>query len=238
MGTTPVSSTPGANWRLASGSQNLRVDDSRAHSGSKSLKITVTPGASSDQMLTTLRDDIFPAARIHARMMVYFDDVPMGASPFHWNVMRALGAFPPDSGIMRTGPRLGVGGWAKSPDSGLQSIMATTGGAEGKLDCWNHTSHKLPVGKWTCLEWHMDSATHTHKVTIDAMVGAKLSFTKIPSGDKGRGCLGGTQATPWFVPQLTNLSVGFQYWHTLAEQRTVWIDDVVISKEPIGCPTP
>ncbi len=225
-GASPQRMDDNAKWRIASSPQLGVVDSTRAFSGKKSVKFSIPKGGSVNASLGTIHKGVFPATKLNARMMVWLDAKPQGASPFHWSFMRTLGRFE-DPKIPRSTASFGLGGWR----DGMQSTMNSA-----TLDCWNHARQQIPTGKWVCVEWELNSATHEQKVLVDGQVAARLSFKTQPNGDASRGCIGGNGGTPWYVPTLFNFTVGWQHFHTMDAPRTLWIDDVVLSKSPIGCP--
>ncbi len=233
VGTSPQSSAADANWRIASGAENLKVDDRRAFSGKHSLKIQIPAGDTAvNAMLTTLRKDLVPATKLFARMMYFLDGTPVGPSPFHWVFMQADGVFPSGSNLGRSSASLGLGGWSSSPKSGWQEVMNT-----GALDCWNHTNSPIPTGRWVCVEWALDSTTHTQKLTVDKVSVSQATFT-LNLTNFNSGCIGAQNETQWYIPPIARFSVGYSHFHTSLMPRTLWMDDVVVSKEPIGCPAP
>jgi hypothetical protein len=238
VGTNPRGMGADANWSIATGTDKVLVDDSRAFVGKKSIKIPipVTGDSSVNQMLTTIRKDLFPAAKIYARMMVYFDGLPTGPSPLHWSMMRAEGVFPASSGLPRGSASLGFGGWRNNASGGFQQVMNGSGGADGSLDCWNHANQQIPTGKWTCVEWSLDSATHATEVKVGGVVSPQMSFALTPKGGS-TGCVGLPKTVPWYVPPVLRFSIGYVHWHISEVAHTMWIDDVALSKDgPIGCP--
>ncbi len=227
-----------AMWQVGGGSTDMaRVDDSRSFSGKQSLhiKIPVTKGGNAAALLKLVDKALFPATQLHARIMFYLDGPPMGASPFHWSFMQMSGAFPQTAQQTRAKATFGVGGWYKSRVGGMQNVMGAHG-TEGFMDCWNHAAQEIPTKTWVCLEWSLDSATHTQKLLIDGQPALELSYVEKPQASNG--CLKFPPGTSWFVPPIDEFKLGYTQWHASDLSRNLWIDDVVVSKSAVGCPAP
>ncbi len=238
VGSSPKRSDPSAIWRIESQSSPgiMAVDDTRAFSGNRALRIQIptTVESSARGMVTTLDKRLFPATHLNARMMFFLDALPKGPGPFHWSFMQAEGAFAADGDIARKNATFGIGGWHKSTQSGFQNVMYANA-TEGALDCWNHTTFVVPTGRWVCVEWELDVLTHRQSVKVDNREISQMTFTEKPVAPSN-GCVGKPQGLPWYVPPLSRFNLGYVHYHTSEIERNLWIDDVVLANAPIGCP--
>jgi hypothetical protein len=46
---------------------------------------------------------------------------------------------------------------------------------------------------------------------------------------------GGNSTQPFILPQFTNVWLGWQEYQTTTETFEMWIDEIAIDKERIGC---
>ena len=51
----------------------------------------------------------------------------------------------------------------------------------------------------------------------------------------GQGCVNQPPNYPWTAPTFDRLDLGWESYQA-DDARTLWIDDVVVSTTPIGCP--
>jgi hypothetical protein len=98
-------------------------------------------------------------------------------------------------------------------------------------DCYKHASKTIvPVGAWTCAEWRFDGKNNEMRFWLN---GAEVSSLAVAG--KGDGCVSQPADYTWIAPTWSRIDLGWESYQ-LDEARTMWIDDVVISKQPIGCP--
>ena len=74
---------------------------------------------------------------------------------------------------------------------------------------------------WTCLEWHYDGPTDTMELFVDGMPIDEVSVV-----GQGDGCITHDTGDHWFAPTFDTMRLGWQ----------MWIDDVALDDERIGCP--
>jgi hypothetical protein len=77
---------------------------------------------------------------------------------------------------------------------------------------------KVPVKRWACLEWEVDTANGGIAVYIDGV--KNFSFST------GSG----------HVAAFTDLGFGFRTWHPAGNPIDIWLDDVAVHTDRIGCP--
>jgi len=98
--------------------------------------------------------------------------------------------------------------------------------------CWAH-SHEVtvPVGRWTCFEWKFDGQNNAMQLSVDGYGVPGLAVK-----ETGDGCTNpDTPAAPWTAPLFSEIYLGWESYLP-DDARAIWIDDVVLATQPIGCP--
>jgi hypothetical protein len=226
----PTGKPPGLPWQQkAQGSAPVNVDSGKAYSGTKSVKIAIPAGDGAEgtfvQSLTALQ----PATDVWSRMMVFLDGTP-GGNSLHWTWMQASGSLSVKSGGKVPLATYGSGGHPAT----LQTILLGLPQGGGLMDCWNHSNDPVPAGNWACVEWHLDSIGDKQELYINGNKINALSFGLNPGGSSG--CINGQTNNQWFVPALATFRFGWTHYHTLSQNRTLYIDDIALDKKRIGCP--
>jgi hypothetical protein len=88
----------------------------------------------------------------------------------------------------------------------------------------------LPVAKWSCVEWEFDGPNNQMRLWLDGEALEDLTVM-----GKGQGCVSQDAAYAWTAPTFSELELGWESYQN-DEARTAFVDDVVISTTPIGCP--
>lgn len=203
---------PWTSFDVTSGS--LAVDDTRAFSGTKSVKVTLNP---SSNLKARMNRNGPPGDEAYLRMMIYLNSKITGKGVFHWNFMMVEG-----------GGTYVVSGGGGSGDT-FQHF------AGGGRDCFTHGDMPVPVGKWTCVEFHLNGKTDLAETYYNGVLD---EFTQIVGGDPvpgSGGCLS-PPADNWNIPPPNTLHFGFTMFHELDASATMWMDDAVVSDKRIGCP--
>ena len=106
------------------------------------------------------------------------------------------------------------------------------GGTGPSSDCWMHANKVVvPVAKWSCVEWQFDGPNNTMRFWLDGAAVDSLTVTGTGSGLREPAARPTPGPRP---PSIGSTSAGSRTSRTRA--RTIWIDDVVISKTKVGCP--
>jgi hypothetical protein len=101
-------------------------------------------------------------------------------------------------------------------------------------------TQKVDAGKWLCWEWEFDGTSDTARLWVDGQ-----AMNEIDAIGSGKQCQGpGFMGRPmmpnyrWESPTVWDkIFIGWeQYQDTPANE--VWIDDVAVGPERIGCPPP
>jgi hypothetical protein len=219
----------------------VTVDGAVAHSGSHSIKMT-TAARTTDGIKTAFIElagnGVFPVAGnvFYGRMMINLDAAP--STSVHWTMIQGAGVVPGATyhALYRYGGQLPVMQGSTFVGSQLMANYDTPdsyGGTGPSSDCWKHASKVVvPDGRWSCAEWEFDGPNNTMRFWLDGA--AVDSLTVMGTGE---GC--GHQPTgyTWTAPTFDRLDLGWESYQQ-DTARTIWIDDVVVSKTKVGCPSP
>ena len=202
-------------------SASIAVDDTRPHRGKYSLHVKVVPGQSSTAQIVDAVT--FPAASntFYTRAFFYFSpDLPADNNGgFHTAYLLATGnndlGFV-EAGLASAGNKNYLGYseyYGAGPDSHNHGATFTEFGPRSQLQI-------VPMA-WICMELLQggDTTSTTRRVWVD---GNELTDQK--SNYTGRK-----------PPTFSLVSIGVLEYHTTPVLSDVWVDDVRVSKQPIGC---
>jgi hypothetical protein len=229
---------PSGMWTATQNNGTVRVDASRPFRGTHAVKATTLATAVSGQTykqafiglagppVIPLLDD-----KVYGRMMFYLESVP--STSLHWTIIDGKGLIPGQdySATYRYGGQKPVSGgsqWMANYDT---TDFFGTPPKGPNTDCYQHAQGKVaPVGKWSCAEWYFDGQNNQMRFWLDG-----TELTDLAVNGTGEGCVGQPVGYPWTAPTFSRLDVG---WESYAadEERSIWIDDVVISQTQVGCP--
>jgi len=100
-----------------------------------------------------------------------------------------------------------------------------------KTDCMQQSKRTLPVRRWACVEWHMAVASNEMQFWID---GKPITHVKDSAGPKA--CSGHDLQDRWLAPpRFDSLYIGFERYGDTDNDQNLWIDDVALGRERIGC---
>lgn len=221
-------SFPGAPWEQSvNGNGNIAVDTTRATSGDNAVLVSV-PGTNAggnnyERAFLQLRDEIFPtvATEMYGRAMMWLDETPNGT--VHWTFIQADG--PSGNGH----DRMYRYGGQQQGGAGLMANYETNSGVA--TDCWDHSAEVMPTQQWACVEWRFVVASNEMEFWLN---GTNLEDMHIT--DEGEGCLGQDLQEQWLAPPaFQTVSLGWERYQDAGNDRNLWLDDIVISTERIGC---
>ncbi|WP_437738933.1 hypothetical protein [Sorangium sp. So ce1335] len=234
---------PGDKWKVytAKDGSAVTVDTTRAFSGTKSVKVT-TPASSGDDYKSAMIQFQDPAALpvegnvVHGRMMFFLESAP--DTDVHWTIIDGAGTVPgkdfqgmPYTAVYRYG--------GQHPIASGSQLMAnydtpgqwTTPPTGPTTDCWHHAEGKVvPVGEWTCVEFSFDGPNNEMRFWLN-----NEEITELKMSGTGQGCANNMENFEWTAPEFTSIGFGWESYQP-DQPRNMWIDDVVISTAPIGCP--
>jgi hypothetical protein len=228
---------PGAEWTARVSAGAVSVDGTQHHSGAKAVKFTTEGKAGTKTAFIRLKSDgVFPAPgnAFYGRMMYFLEAAPTG--DVHWTILQATGTVPGQSyrAQYRYGgqhPIMQEGMFVGSQLMGNYETPDSYSGTGPSTDCWQHANQTvLPVGKWTCVEWRFDGPNNQLRFWLDGQPIESLSVN-----GTGQGCVSQAEGYVWAAPDFAELEIG---WESYQEDgaRTAYIDDLVVSSTPIGCP--
>jgi hypothetical protein len=239
----PTGSPPGGGWTTSQNGGTVVVDDSRVYGGKRAVKVSSTGTAAFRSVLISLQDESFlpPAGNVlYGRMMFWLDSAP--TTMIHWTFIDTVGLVPGTDyhAVYRYGGQIPVaaedGGFLGSqllanydtPDSYDTPPIGPSS------DCWVHAASDdvVPVAAWTCAEWEFDGSHDTMHFWKNGTALADLTMT-----GTGQGCVSQPATFPWTAPTLAQVDLGWESYQADGP-RTIWIDDVAIGSERIGCPAP
>jgi hypothetical protein len=223
---------PGAPWSEATFKSGaiIKVDTEQSHSGRQSLHILTPRGAKYRRGYLALHLKPVPDARagMYGRAWVFLGEAPValaGAPAVQWTLLQGEGRSADDR--YNSIYRLGIEG---TDGLSLMANFETT--PPVTTDCKVPSARKLPVRRWTCVEWHMEVASNEMQFWLD---GRKV----VRVAGRARGadaCRGNDLQGEWRAPpKFDSLYVGFERYADSANDQNLWIDDVALSARRVGC---
>jgi hypothetical protein len=226
---------PGAPWQNNTGSgATVRVDGIQAFSGRQAAHVNAPPNAGYRRGYFSLEQgssDVFPALSrgMFGRAMMWLDATPNAVS--HWTLIQAEGraADGTHDAYYRYGGQQQGG-------AGIMANYETNAGVS--TDCYSHSATRMPVQRWACIEWHFDVARDEMQIWLDGQELDDMHVVGRPT-TPGSGCLGNGTNGQWLAPPaFTTLHLGWENYQTSSNDRNLWIDDVAVGTERMGCPAP
>jgi hypothetical protein len=201
------------------------IDGVQHARGAKALHITVNGNGPSYIKETKS----FPATNdtYWGRIFVWFDSLPVVNGAFtyaHWTFAAATGTNVPGeirlSGQLQNGKNLfgvgtdnrttnGTGDWTLSDKDPMNMPVA------------------VPTKQWLCIEWLHKGDTNETRFFWDAVEHPSLYTTSTKSGS--------TTGKPYILPQFNALWVGWQEYQTTTEKFEMWVDEIAVDSQRIGC---
>lgn len=218
---------PGAPWSDASSNgAEVAVSNTEAHSGSRSVRVHLARGKAYRRGYFALHrgsSPIFPAAALEMFGRAWFRLEQGPEADVHWTFVQGEGASADGSHN-----RLYRFGGQHQQGLGLMANYETT---KLSTDCWQHSAHKLPTQRWVCVEWHFATADNSMELWLD---GEPLQDIQVAG--HGAGCLGHDLNDQWLAPpRFESLYLGWERYQEPQTDRTLWVDDVAIGTERLGC---
>jgi hypothetical protein len=224
---------PGAPWSEATFKSGavIKVDAEHAFSGKQALHIFTPRGAKYRRGYVAIHlKNPVPGAQsgMYGRARVYLDEAPLalaGGPPVHWTLLQGEGRSADDR--YNSIYRLGVEG---KDGLGLMANFETT--PPVTTDCKVNSPRTLPVGRWTCVEWHLETASNEMQFWLDGRKVVHVAGrAKAASACRGNDLQGEWRAPPKF----DSFYIGFERYADSANDQNLWIDDVALSARRIGC---
>ena len=237
-----VKAQPSGVFSAATEAGEVFIDDTRAFRGKHSVRLSTGATDNFKAAMLNFSDPSklpTPGNAVYGRMMFWLESAPAGE--VQWSFIIGMGpvpdaAFGSYTALYRYGGQLPVVEGGSFVGSQLMANYETPDSYNSPpvgppTDCWNHSSGKVvPVAKWTCAEFRLDGANNEMQLWLD---GAELPDLHIQK--YGQGCTSQAADYPWIAPSFTDVFVGWESY-VLDEPRTIWIDDLAIGTERLGCP--
>jgi hypothetical protein len=226
---TAVGAMPGAPFKVqaSKGTGTVSVDDTRAHGGTHSVKLSITATTATDTYreayLAVTGAPLIPLPdnHVYGRFMLYTDRIP--DKTVHWTIAHGTGPYMTNTATYNYG---GMGGL-------MANYYRDTSPAN---DCWQTKQSSFPTGRWVCVGFEFDGPGNAMRFSLDGadvpevdVVGlSKTDATCTVKGVDGR----------WLAPTaFKNISIGWEsYQHDAMGAHDAWIDDVALDTKPIACP--
>ncbi|HET6284776.1 MAG TPA: hypothetical protein VFH73_27720 [Polyangia bacterium] len=217
-----------AAWKpTASGGATLTVDNTKPWKGGKSLHIKATAGTPT-AVIVKEGAPLFPIPGnvMYGRVMMWLAGTPGGG--YHWNSIQGAGVIP----ASKLWGKYGWGGQNGKVLAGY-TVRPTANGAIS-MDCSKPSVMAFPDQRWVCLEWAFDGNKNEMHMWFDGKLLADADIVGM-----GTRCVnGGDLGKPWAGPTFSTISIGWQQYQPSSGPLEVWLDDLVVDKQPIGCSAP
>ncbi|MDX2024664.1 MAG: hypothetical protein SF187_30760 [Deltaproteobacteria bacterium] len=216
-----VDQVPSAPWKPFRLGGTVVVDNQRAWSGKNSIHAFTSGGATQQRAYLSLQGaPVFdkPWPIMFGRMMLWVDH----AVDAHWSHVEGEGRVVGKD--FRAVTRYG---------GQFKRLIAQYDDVDGNFesDCAKRApAVAMPEKKWVCYEWQFDSTKNAMRLWIDGQ-----AIDAVSVNGRGETCLGNGTGGNWYLPQYEAIRMGWQNYQQVSG-ADVWIDDVAIGTERIGCP--
>jgi hypothetical protein len=236
---------PGAPWQEETGRSGavITVDGIHAFSGKQAMHILAPGGAMKRRGYVAIHlHGPLPQLQsaMYGRIMVWLDEAPLapvieepnggalpsGPLPMHWTLLQGEGRSADDR--YNSIYRLGL---MEQDGTQLAANFETT--PPVRTNCMQQSKRRLPVRQWACIEWRMAVASNEMQFWID---GKQITHVK-GHAHAADACQGHDLEDRWLAPpRFDSLYMGFERYGDTLNDQNLWIDDVVLSKQRVGCP--
>jgi hypothetical protein len=206
------------------------IDAMQAARGSKALHVhtNATGGSGLDTTKIFPRSD----GLYYGRMFIYFKALPTSPNYAHWTI---IGSNAPSSSSDKSEIR--VGGQL---ENGVNKFGVGTD--HGPTGDWTNLDKDKPAGassirevpkdEWICIEWMVDTAQELTKFWWDGVEHPSLATTRDVMRYNSNG-------VKYDLPDIGSVWVGFENYNQGQTMQPssydVWIDEVALDAQRIGC---
>ncbi len=222
-----VGEAPGAPFEVHDNGGTVAVDDTRAASGARSLKVHIDATTAGDTyrqaMLAVTGAPLIPLPgnTVYGRFMISTDRIP--DSSVHWTIAHG------------DGPQGAE--WATYNYGGMGGLMANYYRNTSPLvtDCWQTKDEMFPTTGFACVAFMFDGTNDEMRFWLDGVEIPELHVVGMSKTDMT--CTESPIDGKWYAPDFTNIAVGWEsYQHDTAGAHDAWIDDLILDDAPIACP--
>jgi hypothetical protein len=206
------------------------VDGVQHARGSHALHITQPGnGLSYIKESTTFPE---PNDTYYGRVFVYFKTLPTPTAAegdaaamtyAHWTMLAASGTGVPGeirvSGQLQNGKNLFGVGTDNRTDGGTGDWTTSDNDPKG-------APTPVPTGQWLCIEWLHKGDTSESQFWWDGASHPSLTTSASKNGGNG---------APYLLPEFTSLWIGWQEYQATSETFELWIDEIAVDRQRIGC---
>lgn len=214
-----------ARWSIGgpncfSGAGQAVVDASQAHSGSHSVRIT--PGSDYCGHAFIQNTTISQLGNVrYGRFYIRLQNPLTDAHVTFASMREANDSSDSHSEELRIGGQSGVLDWNRSKDDATLPTLSPQGIA---------MSRTLPAQTWTCIEFRIDQSSGSIQTWVDGEAPAGLQADGVATADVDQAWI---NQYPAWRPALSDLKLGWEAYG--GATNTVWIDDVALDDQRIGC---
>lgn len=208
-------------WKTSTQVATLEVDKTRAHRGSYSAHIRLTPGQRNVALLEETVTFPAPANTFYARAFVFFSPALPGGAGANYQTAFILAKGKNGSGDVEAG--VGFAGGDQ------QFLGYTIFVGPPFFQFGPRSAARVNAGAWLCLELMEDgsnSDTERRKVWVDGDEIQDLST------DSAQAAGAEPNHRP---PAFERVSVGVNEFFATPTLAEMWVDDVRVSRQRIGC---
>ncbi|MFT3835794.1 MAG: hypothetical protein QM723_02210 [Myxococcaceae bacterium] len=209
-------------WSKVGGAVTVEQGDHARGSWALHVKITGNGAAYIRETKT------FPAPNnaYWGRAFYKFIALPTSAdmSYSHWTILAASGSVV--DGEIRVSGQLSNGKNLFGVGTDNRSQATGTGDWTSSDKDPNNMPRAVPLNEWECLEWLHDGQNNETRFFWDDVEHPSLHTTSSVNGGNGM---------PYLLPQFTDVWVGWQEYQTATEPFELWVDEVAIDSQRIGC---
>jgi hypothetical protein len=209
---------PKGPWSVSTNSGSIAMDPTKSHSGSRSVHVTNAGANSYEQAYISMTGPFFPVPDYWGRVWMYVTAVPSQTT--HWTNIQGEGPVLDAGNNSRASVRYGG---QYSP-----TMMANYDTSNAATDCWQHSMFHMPAGRWACYEWRYQHSENHMELWVD---GTNIG-DNVDGG--GMGCIGNDLNGKWILPVFDTLRLGWEHYQT-SDPIDLWVDDVALDTQRIGC---
>ncbi|MBK7859051.1 MAG: hypothetical protein IPJ65_10620 [Archangiaceae bacterium] len=199
---------------------SVKVDATRAHSGTRSVLCQVPMGRDlgfAAVLSGSPKAFPSPAQKHFGRFWMFMPRVPANR---HWTFVRVNG--PMVAGSPGAGQLAHYGFGAADQTRKWQSEYFV----DSTFADYARTGYgsDIPENRWACVEWMMDSANRRIQLWVDAQEVSDVAIDGIATGSN------------WYGPSQNQLQIGILTYNPGATfDVELWVDDVSVGEQRQGC---